>query len=199
MEAADTLTYHIVDYEDCCKLGFLNSGVGMKNLAAIVNNSKDPRCRNTDWKSIPDKDEKFGALRAKVINALIYECIEVFKDNYTEIMCGAFDEELTDVIPSASILKRISNEDIKQHYHRHTSVLDNELIGFEVIFYLLELVTDCIKHPEKERNKKLKHKLPKQFSDVLFSKSVFDYKKLLVCSDFISRMTDGYALSLFRN
>lgn len=209
LEAADSLTYLIIDFEDAHKLGYINSIEAEEILYSIVKRTTDSRCNIDDWKSIENKDERIGALRAKALNSLIYECFSEFKDKYNDIMTGRFDKELPDCIQSTSDLDRIKQLCINS-YFGHSSVIDIELAGFEVLGGLLDCFTGIIIEFEEKRrkgekleikdarNKRLLLKMTSQFAEPLKSPEVSVYKKLLICADFVSRMTDGYAMKLYK-
>lgn len=198
LEAADSLTYHIIDYEDGCKLGFIPYDDAINQLSAIISLSNDPQCTPDDWRSLAKPEDQIGALRGKTIRALIHECFVAFKENYEDIMTGKFDKELTSIIPSAGILQTIKDEHILENYFRHVSVLDIELTGFKVLGNLLNHLIESIIDPKDDFNKKLLIKLPGQYSAILKDGTRSFYQKALTACDFICRMTDGYALSLYQ-
>ena len=138
-----------------------------------------------------------GALRAKAINALIYECVQVFKKNYKAIMRGVYDKELPNEIPSKDLLKKIKELSFSQ-YFSHSTVIDIELAGFDVLAGLLEAFVFAIKDPKDDKSKRLLLKMPRQSQLIIKSANETFYKKLLVCSDFVSRMTDGHAMKLYK-
>jgi dGTPase len=203
MEAADTLTYSIIDFEDGHKLGFITTQDAEDILYPIVERTTDSRCNKEDWRQIKDASERIGALRSKALNSMIYECFILFRDNYSKIISGSFDKELPDYIPSAADLDKIKKMS-RNKYYNHSSVIDIELAGFEVLGGLLKLFTDCIIEFEQKgkikdaQNIRILLKMSQQFSEPILSKEVSVYKKLLICTDFISRMTDGYAMKLFK-
>ena len=118
-------------------------------------------------------------------------------------MIGKFDKELPDCIPSTNDLEAIKKLS-KAKYFAHSSVIDIELAGFEVLGGLLEKFTDIIVEFEKTgqikdpQNVRLLLKMAGQFAEPIKSANVSVYKKLLICSDFVSRMTDGYAMKLYK-
>ncbi|MGN6566863.1 MAG: dGTP triphosphohydrolase [Flavipsychrobacter sp.] len=197
VEAADTFTYRIVDLEDAHKMNFICTKKTEDLLFEIVKRSADPRCDLNDWKSIKDPNERIGALRSKALNSLIHEAFIVFKDNYEDIMTAKFDKEIPDIVPSQPYLETIENE-TKQHFFRHSLVIDVELAGFEVLGGLIGQFVDALKNPNDIQSKRLLLKLSDQFKDEIALPTTSYYKKLLLISDFVSRMTDSYALDLFR-
>jgi len=197
VEAADTFTYKIIDLEDAHKLGFVSTQDAQDLFMEIIRISPDRRCQADDWRSLATVDEKIGALRSKALNSLIHEAFIVFKQNYEEIMTGMFDSELADVIPSSehlSNIQRITSE----KFYRHTLVIDVELSGFEVFDGLINLFVDAINSQNDSQSKKLLLKLPDYIRAPLQDNNVALYKKLLLITDYTSRMTDSFAIDLYR-
>ena len=105
VEAADNICYRLIDLEDGYKLGFLDFNTVEELLIPFMKMSGDKNQAMTKYGMIKDKGEKVGYLRAKAISVLINESIEVFKENYNEIMNGNFDAEITDHISSTKLLE----------------------------------------------------------------------------------------------
>ncbi len=91
VEAADNICYRIIDLEDGYKLGYLKFNEMEELLIPLLKRSFDAKEALKKYQHIKDLGEKIGYLRAKSINVLIYESMEIFKDNYTAIMSGDFD------------------------------------------------------------------------------------------------------------
>ena len=82
-----------------------------------------------------------------------------------------------------------------KHIYRHPSVVKIELTGFNVIGTLLENFTDAVLNPDTPYNKKLLSLVPEQFK--VETDEV--YPKLQSVIDFISNMTDLYAVQLYKD
>lgn len=196
VEAADTFTYKIIDLEDAHKMGCISTDVAADLLMRIVNNTTDARCDKEDWKNIKTADEQIGALRSKALNVLIHEAFTVFKDRYEDIMSGRFDLEIPDCVTSKDILKEISKT-TRNKFFRHSSVIDVELAGFEVFKGLVEMFVNALLYPKDPQSEKLFLKLPIYLSEAIEKESSF-YNKLLYTSDYLSRMTDSFAIDFYR-
>jgi dGTPase len=81
-----------------------------------------------------------------------------------------------------------------QHIYRSKDVLDIELAGHRIIGYLLEMFTDAIRNPGHAYSKLLLDRIPEQYETD--SRSL--YGKIQSVIDYISGMTDVYALDLYR-
>ncbi len=194
VEAADNICYRIIDLEDGYKLGYLKFKEMEDLLLPLLKRSFDAKEALVKYKQINDLGEKIGYLRAKSINVLIFESIEVFKNNYQAIMNGDFDQEITDIIPSADIVEGPIKEANIYLYNRKP-VIEIEVAGYQVISGLLEKFMDVQLHPKNGMNKKMKQLLPEQFHA---KESDSNYEKIMKAVDFVARMTDSYALNLYR-
>lgn len=76
--------------------------------------------------------------------------------------------------------------------------IDIELAGSDVLAGLLSEFVAVIINPEDAKSKRLLLKMPEQFQTIIKSKEETYYKKLLVSCDFVSRMTDGHAMKLYK-
>ena len=78
--------------------------------------------------------------------------------------------------------------------YRSRDVLDIELAGFHVISTLLELMIDAVQSPDKAYSELLINRVSSQY-DI---NSPTLYGKIQAVLDYISGMTDVYALDLYR-
>lgn len=119
----------------------------------------------------------------------------VFKQHYDAIMAGRFEQDLVSHCKFAADLKRISAASRTQIYAT-PAVLQIEAAGYDILGGLLNKIVPPLLSPEEGRSnahKKILQILPKQFTT-----GSTPYQRLLAATDFISGMTDSYALTLFR-
>jgi len=81
-----------------------------------------------------------------------------------------------------------------QHIYRSRDVLDIELAGYRIIGFLLEVFTDAVRKPEHAYSMLLLNRIPEQYE----TDTTTLYGKLQALVDFVSGMTDVYALDLYR-
>lgn len=202
VEAADDISYNIIDFEDAHRLGILTyDEVSSIFLKIISTNSKD----DIKWVSDhaeslkSDPNESIAYLRAKSINTLIYKCADIFWKNRKKILKGNYKKSLIDDIPELkTVMKIIENKSIKKIYNAR-KVVKLEIAGFRIMSGLVEDFVSSALTPIKKRDKeqkKILELLPKQFS---FNESDSPYVKVMHIIDFISGMTDLYAFKLYRN
>ena len=148
------------------------------------------------YHEVSDVNERMAFLRAMLINKLVNCVSQVFLDHYDAIMEGVFSKSLISYLPEfeKNALDECRVESVK-HIYRHPSVVKIELTGFNVIGTLLEEFTDAVMHPEGAYNKKLLSLMPEQFK----STNEDAYSKTQSVLDFISNMTDLYAVQLYKD
>jgi dGTPase len=195
LEAADNISYQIMDLEDGHKLGLISTDEVVKLLMPFAKNIPQDPCEISELLDINDPCEKVGAFRAKSINSLIYQCFEVFKDNYDKIMNGEFDNELTDLIEQKNELEAIE-EIKKEKLFSYSKVVAIESSGRHVVSGLLELYLDAYKNIHKKYGENIINMLPELYR---VSKNDQPYIVLLKISSYLSRMTDSFAIDQFRS
>ncbi|MHA7130478.1 dGTP triphosphohydrolase [Algoriphagus namhaensis] len=199
VEAADDICYSIIDLEDGCTMGLVSFEDTVKLLAPILREKFDPK--KMEGRS---QSRNLGALRAMAIGRLIQECVEVFGQYEESMRKGTFDKALTDIIPSAGALAEISKVSIQKIY-RSKVVLEKEAAGFQVLEGLFSVFSKALYHqfydPSKfsGQDKSILRLLPEDFPlHKGWGEEVNPYPLLRSLVDFISGMTDKYALNLYR-
>lgn len=198
VEAADDICYSIIDLEDGCTMGLVDFETTVKLLAPILKDKFQPeKLKNRS------QTQNLGALRALAIGVLIEETVEAFIQ-YEESMCkGNFDKALTDIIPSAKSLQKITEVSIQKIY-RSKIVLEKEAAGFQVLEGLLSVFAQALYHQFYQteqfsgQDKSILRLLPEDFPLKGWGAEVNPYPLLRSLIDFISGMTDKYALNLYR-
>jgi dGTPase len=194
VEAADNICYRIIDLEDGFKLKYLKIREIEELIFPLLMNDSDFAKTKATYDIIKDEGEKVGYLRAKSINQLVTEVIEVFKANYSSIMKAEFDKDLTKEIRSAGILEgEIKKANIELYNKK--PVLEIELAGYKVIKGLLDFYLDAVFDKENKMSQKLLQIIPTQFKS---TEKDSEYESIMKIVDYIARMTDSYALNLYK-
>jgi dGTPase len=198
VEAADDICYQIMDLEDAYKLGILSFET-VKNLyLGFYDKSADKKqLENIEatLKRVSDKNEQVSFLRAGVIGKLIYACSHIFSENQDKILEGKFAGGLTDALPEKQTealneVKRISFDQV----YAHRSVVEIEIAGYKIIGTLLEEFIGAVINKNDLYSKKILSILPEQYK----AESEDTYLKIQSVVDFVSGMTDVFALDLYR-
>ncbi len=198
VEAADDICYQIMDIEDAHKLGILSMDYVKKlylNFFDKQQNADDINRINNTLIEVTDINEQISFLRALVIGKLINECSKAFSDKYDLIMKGDQIPSLIDCIDSTSLsaMKLVKDISIELIYN-HKTVIEIELSGYRIIGSLLDNYCKAIINPTSAYNAKILRLLPKQYR----CDDGTNYEKLMAILDYISGMTDLYALDQFR-
>ena len=204
VEAADDICYNIIDVEDSQRLGIIDHDKCKRlflNLVESLDPSQIDKTKIT-LKSISDKNDRIAYLRAKSINLLTQKSVQVYQQNFEQIVKGEFKTALLDIIKDETVdetkkvlteIQRFSRENI----YNHRSVLEIENAGYNVMSELLSQFIPPILKDEKERKtfeKKALRLVPAQF---LYEKGT-KYQKVMGILDYVSGMTDNYATELYR-
>ncbi|MVZ64975.1 deoxyguanosinetriphosphate triphosphohydrolase [Sphingobacterium sp. DK4209] len=192
VEAADDICYNIIDLEDAHHLKIL-SYKEVEDLLLPLCAGEDLRAR---LDSLADTASKVSLLRAKAINTLINGCAQLFVDREADFLEGTFDKALMDALSPEIVahMKLISDISVQRIYNAPT-VVQIEIAGFKVMNALLEeFVPAYLKTNKSMFDKKVVAMMPEQFH----SERDDTYSKIRAVLDYVSGMTDVYAVDLYR-
>ena len=194
VEAADDICYQMMDIEDAHKLKILTTEETKQLFMGFFEDERIEHIRET-LRIVSDTNEQIAYLRSSVIGLLIRECTRVFLEHEPEILAGAFEGALIRHVAGkpAEAYEHCAKVSLDKIY-RSRDVLDIELAGFRIISTLLELMIDAVTSPEKAYSKLLINRVSEQYhinSPVL-------YERIQAVLDYISGMTDVFALDLYR-
>jgi len=194
VEAADDICYQIMDIEDAHKLKILTTDETIALFLGFFDEKRKARIKET-MQMVTDENEQIGYLRSSVIGKLIDQCSEVFAEHEAAILDGTFDSSLIKHLPeqTAAAYENCSKTAFKKIY-RSSEVLDVELAGYKIILTLLDNLVTAVLSPEKAYSQQLLMRIPEQFE----TNSETTYGKIMAVLDYISGMTDIYALDLYR-
>ncbi|MFW9598014.1 MAG: deoxyguanosinetriphosphate triphosphohydrolase [Paludibacter sp.] len=194
VEAADDICYQIMDIEDAHKLRILTTNETIELLMGFFDSERQKRRRET-MLMVTDKNEQIAYLRSSVIGLLIEQCAQVFVNNEQAILDGTFTGSLIKKLPAQSAnAYALCSETAFERIYRSPEVLDVELAGYKIITTLLEHFVDAVINPDKAYSKQLLNRIPEQYE----TNAPDVYGRLLAVLDYISGMTDVYALDLYR-
>ncbi|HRX31776.1 MAG TPA: dNTP triphosphohydrolase [Tenuifilaceae bacterium] len=197
VEAADDISYQIMDIEDAHKLGILSTNDTIDYLRAFfADETAEHRNRiDSTLKEVSDINEQVAYLRSIAISKLVEDCSSLFIRNIDNILDGQPVKPLIDQLSGApknamDIIAEIAKKQVYQHRH----VVEIEIAGFRILYDLLQIFTEAILNPKKSLSKKVISLIPYQF----IIESEEPYAKIQSILDFISGMTDVYALDTYR-
>ena len=194
VEAADDICYQMMDIEDAHKLKILTTDEVKSLLLAYFSDERQQHIQET-LNRVSDVNEQIAYLRSSVIGLLIEECVRVFVANEEAILNGCFEGTLIKQMSErpANAYKHCAEVSLEKIY-RSRDVLDIELAGFRIISTLLELMIDAVCSPEKAYSQLLINRVSSQYK--INAPDLFE--KIQAVLDYISGMTDVFALDLYR-
>ena len=194
VEAADDICYKIMDIEDAHKLHILSTEKTIELFMNFFPEERRIKMHKT-MSVVNDVNEQLSYLRSNVIGLLVDQCAKVFIDNEEKILEGDFHKPLIDCIEEReNTAYRICTEYSIKYIYKAKDVLDIELAGYQIIGFLLEVLISAIQDPDGAYSKLLLRRIPEQYE--VQDPSL--YTRLLAILDYISGMTDVYALDLYR-
>ncbi len=201
VEAADDIAYLIVDFEDGRRLGLITAAE-LENTFLSLLDSPSARMELGTIKA-PQRRAEF--LRAKVIGLLVQQTVRAFIDHHDELLNGTLLSPLLDFTPGTGILNQIRQRS-EESIYRHHRVVEVIAAGFEMVSGMLDIFVPCVNELSEERLRGTRassrsHRIGAILPDYGFVDPEVDaspYLRLLRVLDYISSMTDGYAVKLYQ-
>lgn len=196
VEAADDICYSVVDIEDGFKLGRIGFADAESRLLRLLP-SLPPR-----YGEIDDPNWRIAYLRAKAIGALIEQAVEVFLAHETRILAGQFSGDLLSHTAAAPHLREIAAF-TRERIFETRERFQTEVIGGEILVALLAAF--CAAHAALEKaGGRLEQVAPRERALLRLmpqppDPSASRYDWLLSVTDYVSGMTDSYALAQFQH
>lgn len=196
VEAADDICYEIMDIEDAFKLKILSAKETEKLFLEFFDDATRSKIRKyIRDEGIFDENEIVSYMRSRVIGELENQCASVFVENESAILEGKFSGSLIESLsePQKSAYakcKALSAEKI----YRSKPVLDIELSGYRIMETLMEQMTDAAVHLDRYYSRQLLNRVSQQYD--IFSPDL--ETRLMAVIDYISGMTDIYALDVYQ-
>lgn len=196
VEAADDICYEIMDLEDAYKLKILSfDETSSLMLGFFSEEEREHIMQRIAKECITDKNEQINYFRACSIGKLVNLCTTAFVDHEEEILEGTFTGSLIDNI----------DEGPREAYRRCTKVargkiynskpvLDIELSGYRIMDTLMNVMTEAAVHPDRFYSQQLINRVSNQYD--IHSDSLDT--RILAVIDYISGMTDVYALDIYQ-
>lgn len=193
VEAADDICYTIIDFEDGIKLGLINEDFALEYLIKLVQKSIDSKKYN----ELKTKEDRISYLRALAIGSLINDAVAIFMENESEILKGQFSVSLMDKSQYKAQISDIINISVKNIY-QSKEVIEKEIIGYKVIHCLLDVFITAYIHTSNNmatnHDKLIMNILPEKYK----ANKETMYDKLLNICQFISLLTDGKAIEIYK-
>ncbi|XXF80254.1 dNTP triphosphohydrolase [Myxococcaceae bacterium GXIMD 01537] len=205
VEAADDICYAAIDLEDSVELKLIPADKAVEMLEGIARRAKDYYLPNQDrW----EWEARLSRARSGAIGVLIRECVDVFAENVEAMESGRWEQSLVDARPEVYDALKAIKAITREKGYQSERVLQIESAGFKTLGGLLAMFASAVvtDRPNKEE-KKLRQLLPlehfhrpnhfEQDRDKAIG-GLTPYQRLLCVTDYVSGMTDGFAVELYQ-
>lgn len=206
MEAADSICYLIMDIEDGFNKGWYNFEFVKSKLSSISGISKKIKDLEKRKNGFGDEPTMMVNLRIYLIGRLVKLAADNFIKNIDDICSGTYNAELIENDPTQLVqtLRKFTDENI----FPKREITSLELTGHSVLTGLLNYYIHFIFHDNKQYTRRasglisesllrvayLENKLPATSS----INDLNDYYKLRIIVDFITGMTDQFAVNHYQ-
>lgn len=196
VEAADDICYEIMDIEDAHKLKIVTYDETERLFLGFFDEKAQNSIRQRiKDEGITDENERVVYMRACAIGALERACVDAFIRHEEDIMNGTMrgclveniEPRLAEAYRKCAILS-------KEKIYKSKPVLDVELSGYKIMATLMEAMVDAVSNPSRFYSRQLISRVSSQYdinADDLET-------RLMAVIDYISGMTDVYALDVYQ-
>lgn len=221
LEAADDIIYICDDIEDGVKKGYIPWDSEYKAIKKLFTGNEYQKLFERIESKKPDEDiyeedkilSRVRMFRNYTQGYLFETAINEFMDNYDSIMSGTYKNELLSC--KKDFVKYLKNEVTGKYCFSCHEVLALELVGDKVIKTLLDIFISALTestHKELDNSALFQGKIFRLISSNFKYIALHDYSrncqkklseidvydKLHLVVDFISGMTDSYAVNLYK-
>lgn len=192
VEAADDICYNVLDAEDGHTLGLIRFEDCRELMAPLM--GRPLRDSNLD----AHPRETVSLMRALALHNLIEACRNAFLDHEEEVLQGKMAQSLVVATPLGEPLRQLTAHVSKTCYNA-VDVLQIQVAGYQVLARFLDLLIPAATgDPSQLRSldKVMYEFLVREVDGFPGGESA--YERILRVTDFVSGMTDRYAMNLYR-
>lgn len=192
MEAADDICYRIADIED----GFFSRILRFDHVMELFHPFLTPSQREyaEDLAVRREEDSCVHYMRALAIGRSIRAVVEGFKAYEDRLLDGSMEKSLIDVSELAGPLDRLYKDAIRDVYQTQ-DVIQVEAMGYKVLGELIDFFMEWVDNPGSGQARKVAILLQ---GTLLPADEESREKRLIHMLDYISGMTDSFALETYR-
>lgn len=195
MEAADDITYGVIDVEDGFQAGFISIDEAERALGALLPNAEVP-----DWMQELDPVNRVQALRANAIGALIGAGVAAFKTHHDAILDGSFNHSLMAVSALAQAHDGLTAL-ARRRVFNDRRVVGREAAGFAALRGLMDAFAgEWLPALAKVDFDGARLRGGARRLHILLGEPTANgrYAALLAVTDFVSALSDRAALALYQ-
>ena len=189
-EAADDLSYLIADLEDAFVSKIIPFGAIRDFLFPFI--SEKERSRAESIAAREGEESAVHYVRAVAIGTGIRTVCDVFSAREEALLAGTQNKSLLEESEFSGAMDRLRKFSFKNVYNA-SSVIEIELMGFRVIEALFAFFVEWVKNPRSAKGGKIGLMLRGEHLT-----DASEHARLLHLSDYISGMTDSFALATYR-
>ena len=196
VEAADDICYEIMELEDAHKLKIVSFDEASRLMLGFFEDEVQQRIlQRIKDEQLTDPNEQLVYMRSCVIGKLENECVKAFIDHEDEILAGTFEKGLIDHISplQREAYKACAKLSVARIY-KSRPVLDVELSGYKIMATLMDQMVEAVMHPDRYYSQQLIGRVSSQYD--IDAKDL--ETRLMAVIDYISGMTDVYALDVYQ-
>lgn len=191
MEAADDICYLIVDIEDVYQIGQTPFKTAKDLFVALAGDLVD----NARLDAMRSRSDQLAYLRAKAVGRLVFETVEVFKSVEEDLINGRHSAPLLLSIPSYQRLEALRDY-AEEFVYLSRPVMEIQVAGHRVLTGLLDIFCSAV--ASGANGNRYEMMLLKLLPSRYRRHAETPYQQLLAVCDYISGMTDSYAVSLYK-
>jgi dGTPase len=195
VEAADDISYCVIDVEDAFRAGEMRYA----EIEPLYRGVVEDAAAWVKAGAIASEEKRVEYLRARTIDALVTEAAAAFAAREQAMLTGEFDQELIAVIPHAQALEAFRALARERVYHSAV-VLNLQSPGAAILGELLDAFVGAVEAAARgapaPRSREILELLPGQFLAAGGAPAADLYARVLAITDFVSGMTDSYAVAL---
>ncbi|GEC89392.1 deoxyguanosinetriphosphate triphosphohydrolase [Brevibacillus brevis] len=218
LEAADDIAYLTADIEDAVKKRVFDWDKVYKELKNEFEDLYPKEFLHLEelrkkalLNEVPSKELiNVQNFKVTIQGIMIFAVVETFKENYDSIMNGTFEGDLLSNSTARTLSEKL-RQVASEHVFSNKEVLTLELVGDRVLTDLLNLFVNAVVNVDDLKKTKTKHnklvnlisenfrhvqRISEKGNPTVEFKDLPLYNRLLLVTDFISGMTDGYAVNL---
>jgi dGTPase len=200
-EAADDICYRVIDLEDAHRLHIISyetfRDLFLPFFDGEVAAYNKPSYIQGKLANMKDDNQKVQYIRARWISLMVEKLSNLFMEHEQTLLEGRLESDLLKLLPAkdAALIDEINKFSVSNVYN-YKQVVEIEIAGYNVIGGLLKEFVHAVLHSKHPKSGKLIKLVPAQFPLALTEESVYSDIQSLV--DYISGMTDLYAIDLYR-
>lgn len=219
MEAADTICYLIMDYEDAISKGWLKYSDLCKILCDNVNGRKVVDQAKSHYDEADPDKKKIVQLRSDLMSYFVNQAVNRFLSNLNKIINGDFKEELLFDKADPNDLAQLMSDTSRDWVYSHKEIESLEITSSSILTGLMDNYIKYFFHKDQQFRNRAKHIISHTCFNTTLQEHLlmsgsqakawevynrFDPKNLTIgerfriVRDFVSGMTDKFALSNYQ-